>query len=45
MKSKECIKCEMVLDCKVKPTDKPCLHFRERKDNEKKQIRKPEDRL
>lgn len=43
MRGKECIKCEHLFDCPGKPTDRECLHFKER-DNERKQIRKQEDK-
>ena len=33
-KTKECIKCEKFFECKGKDSENPCLHFKERKENE-----------
>ena len=35
VKDRECIKCERFFDCEGKPSSKPCLHYKERKDNGK----------
>lgn len=31
-KTRECIRCERLFECEGKPTEKACLHFKERKD-------------
>ncbi len=39
-KTRECIKCEKFFECKGKDSDKPCLHFKERKNDGKVQKQK-----
>lgn len=35
MKTRECVWCEFVLDCKGKPTNKPCVNYKPDKDKPK----------
>ena len=35
MKDKQCIKCEHLFDCPGKPTNRECLHYKERKSDGK----------
>lgn len=35
MKDRECIHCERFFDCAGKPTDRPCILFKERKQERK----------
>ena len=34
MKTKECIHCEKFFECEGKEKDNPCLHFKERKEEQ-----------